>query len=73
MKRAIFPSLPSWSVNYNGFVYDDARHGEDGIWRYRDIITREILRFARQDRVTVICKNSSHVATGVNRATTAAT
>jgi hypothetical protein len=57
MKLDIFLSLPSWSVNYNGCAYDDARHGEDGVWHYRDIITREILRFALQDRVIVICKN----------------
>jgi hypothetical protein len=73
MKRAVFLSLPSWSVTYSGIVYDDARHEEDGIWHYRDIITREILRFARQDRVTVICKNSSPNPTGVNGTTIAAT
>jgi hypothetical protein len=57
MNRTCFLSLPSWSISYDGIPFDDARQGRDGIWRYRDIVTREIRTFARQDRLTVICEN----------------
>jgi hypothetical protein len=34
----------SWSVQYEGTPYDDARQG-DGRWYYRDIVSREYREF----------------------------
>ena len=63
MNRDCFLSLPSCSISYDGIPFDDARQGRDGIWRYRDIITREIRTFARQDHLTVICENPGYPTT----------
>lgn len=65
MERDFFLALSSWSVNYNGVPFDDARHGEDGIWFYRDIITHEILRFPMQDHVVEICENPFNPPTDI--------
>jgi hypothetical protein len=52
-----FRLLPSWTVNYLGAVFDDARQDGDGAWHCRDIATRRIEPFTFQDRVIPICKN----------------
>jgi hypothetical protein len=57
MTRDEFDSRESWSVTYRGFAYDDARK-IDGVWYYRDLTTKLILRFALQDRVILLQKNT---------------
>lgn len=54
MQLDVFLSLPSWSVNYDGNVFDDARRIDGGLWHYRDVITRAIHSFSDQERVVVI-------------------
>jgi hypothetical protein len=56
MMQIEFESGDSWSVNYRGLVYNDARK-IDGVWYYRDTTTKLILRFALQDRVIPLQKN----------------
>jgi hypothetical protein len=51
-----FESAASWSVNYNGVPYDDARKLE-GVWWYRSFIDRKIKRFAFQDRIVSLFGN----------------
>jgi hypothetical protein len=52
-----FESATSWSVNYGGVPYDDARK-IDGAWWYRSPIgDRNILRFPLQNRVTPLFEN----------------
>ena len=56
MTQAKFRSLlPSWSVEYHGEAYDDAREAY-GMWFYRDILTGEIRPF-RSNRVVKLCRN----------------
>jgi hypothetical protein len=57
MQFDAFLSLPSWSVNYCGGVFYDARRAGDGMWHYRDFSTRKIVRFSYQERVVVIREN----------------
>jgi hypothetical protein len=46
----------SWSVQYQGTPYDDARqvHGQ---WYYRDILSREYRAFLSQHSVIPLSKN----------------
>jgi hypothetical protein len=46
----------SWSVQYQGTPYDDARH-VDGRWYFRDIVSREYREFASQNHVIPQSKN----------------
>jgi hypothetical protein len=46
----------SWSVQYNGVPYDDARRvGES--WYFRDVTTGKYARFPFQEKVVRLCKN----------------
>jgi hypothetical protein len=52
-----FESAASWSVNYNGMPYDDARQ-IDGVWWYRSQVgNRKILCFLLQDRIVPLFEN----------------
>jgi hypothetical protein len=57
MQLESFLALPSWSVEYNGDVFDDARCADDGVWNYGDLVTSKIHPFTHNDRVVKICKN----------------
>ena len=57
MSLSLFLSLPSWSVEYCGIAYDDARCSANGVWYYRDIITNEIRCFANQQSVIRLHEN----------------
>jgi hypothetical protein len=46
----------SWSIQYQGNPYDDARQ-VDGRWYYRDIVSREYREFASQTHVIPLSKN----------------
>jgi len=46
----------SWSVQYRGTPYDDARRVQ-GQWYYRDIVSREYREFRFQDDVIPLSKN----------------
>jgi hypothetical protein len=46
----------SWSVQYQGTPYDDARQ-VDGRWYFRDIVSREYREFASQAHVISQSKN----------------
>jgi hypothetical protein len=46
----------SWSVEYRGTPYDDARQ-VDGRWYYRDLLTLEYREFASQHDVVALSKN----------------
>lgn len=59
MALDVFRALPSWSVECDGYAYDDARCADDGAWYFRDIFTHQIHRFPDQERVVKICKNPS--------------
>jgi hypothetical protein len=47
----------SWSVQYQGIPYDDARQVE-GRWYYRDLLTHEYKEFHSQGHVAPLFKNS---------------
>ena len=49
----------SWSVQYQGTPYDDARQ-VDGRWYFRDIVSREYREFASQNHVIPQAKNPPH-------------
>jgi hypothetical protein len=51
-----FDFAASWSVNYQGVPYDDARK-VDGVWLYRSLVERTIQRFPLQDRVVPLFEN----------------
>ena len=51
-----FESATSWSVNYDGVPYDDARQ-VDGIWWFRSFLDGKIRRFLSQDRVVLLFEN----------------
>ena len=51
-----FESANSWSVNYFGVPYDDARK-VDGVWWYRSFVDGKILRFPLQDRTVPLFEN----------------
>lgn len=53
----------SWSVEYCGIPYDDARQ-VDGMWYYRHLVTREFRRFAVQEHVIPLFRNSRPTHTG---------
>ncbi len=46
----------SWSVQYQGTPYDDARQ-VDGRWYYRDVVSREYREFPSQDHLIPLSKN----------------
>jgi hypothetical protein len=48
--RQQIESAGSWSVEYRGCAYDDARK-IDGIWYHRDLITGEYRPFQEQSGV----------------------
>ena len=52
-----FESAASWSVNYHGMPYDDARKVDGGWWYRSQVGDREILRFLWQDRVVPLFEN----------------
>ena len=56
MTQSEFGGAESWSVTYRALVYDDARK-IDGVWYYRDPVTKAILQFVFQDRVVPLQKN----------------
>ena len=47
---------PSWSVTYDGEVYEDARSWAD-IWYFCTSVGGRYWRFEGQEKVTPICKN----------------
>ena len=49
----------SWSVQYQGTPYDDARQ-VDGLWYFRDIVSREYREFPSQNHVIPQSKNPPH-------------
>jgi hypothetical protein len=49
----------SWSVEYRGAAYDDARQ-VDGRWHYRDLLTREYREFPSQHDVVPLSQNPPH-------------
>jgi hypothetical protein len=51
-----FDCSASWSVNYHGVPYDDARK-VDGVWWYRSAVDRTTKRFRFQDRVVPLSEN----------------
>jgi hypothetical protein len=51
----------SWSVEYMGDAFDDARM-VDGRWYYRSIIRRDFRPFHFQKRVVPLRKNPSRAA-----------
>ncbi len=51
-----FDSVPSWSVEYNGFAHDDARN-VDGLWYFRHPIDGKIRQFVFQNRVVPLYRN----------------
>jgi hypothetical protein len=51
-----FDSAASWSVNYRGVAYDDARK-VDGVWWFRSPVERNIQRFLLQDHVVPLFEN----------------
>jgi hypothetical protein len=55
MRRRI-DEAESWSVQYQGTPYDDARQ-VDGRWYYRDIVSHEYREFTFQDQVKPVSKN----------------
>ena len=55
MRRRI-DEAESWSVQYQGTPYDDARQ-VDGRWYYRDIVSREYREFTFQNQVKPVSKN----------------
>lgn len=46
----------SWSVTYDGEVYEDARNWL-GIWYFRSSPGEKFYRFMLQDNVNPVCKN----------------
>ncbi len=56
----------SWSVEYSGIPYDDARQ-VDGIWYYRHFVTREFLPFALPDRVVPLFRNGNATPSALRR------
>ena len=46
----------SWSVEYRGTAYDDARMIDDG-WYFRDLLSREFRRFQDQSVVVPLFEN----------------
>jgi hypothetical protein len=64
MTRIEFEAEESWSVEYDGVAYDDARK-IDGTWYYRHPATRAIRRFAFQDQVVPLRKNQTTEAPGI--------
>jgi hypothetical protein len=59
--REAFPqailAAPSWSVEYCGYSYDDARH-VDGIWYFRDALAHDYRAFRVQADVLPLGQNS---------------
>jgi hypothetical protein len=53
-----FLKLKSWNVGYGHSAFDDARCSTDGIWYFRDIITRDVRRFMLQNLVTPLWPNA---------------
>jgi hypothetical protein len=58
MIQAGFDTAESWSVTYRSLVYDNAGR-LDGVWWYRDPVTKAILRFVFQDWVMPRQKNDT--------------
>jgi hypothetical protein len=58
-----FDSSASWSVNYHGIPYDDARK-VDGVWWYRSPVGRTTQRFNLQDEVMPLFENPTVTITG---------
>jgi hypothetical protein len=54
--KSALAAAESWSVNYEGDVYDDARK-VDGDWYFRTSLVEEFLYFTFQEKITPICKN----------------
>lgn len=55
-------SLECWSVQLGHLAYDDARRTADGVWYYRDLVTKEIAPFADQSRVVPLYANCRKAA-----------
>jgi hypothetical protein len=47
----------SWSVEYFGVPFDDARVVND-VWYFRDILTGEYRRFGEQKKVLRLARNT---------------
>lgn len=56
-------SAQSWSVEYKGVAFDDARLVES-VWYYRDIITRKYSRFPLQDQIVLLYLNDASLTVG---------
>lgn len=53
-----FESARSWSVEYKGVAYDDARR-VGSVWYFRDIISHRYSRFALQEQVVLLYPNDA--------------
>jgi hypothetical protein len=51
---------PSWSVEYRGDAYDDAR-SVDGVWYFRDLLTYEYETFPLQSGVVPLFENPANI------------
>jgi hypothetical protein len=51
-------AVASWSVTYDGEVYEDARNWL-GVWYFRASPGGTFRRFAHQDNVHPVCTNST--------------
>jgi hypothetical protein len=54
--RQKIEAATSWSVEYGGIAYDDARRIDDG-WYFCDLLTREFRRFRDQSAVIPLFEN----------------
>ena len=54
--RQKIEAATSWSVEYGGTPYDDARKIDDG-WYFRDLLTQEYRRFKDQSAVVPLFEN----------------
>ena len=54
--RQKIEAATSWSVEYGGTAYDDARRIDDG-WYFRDVISREFRRFQDPSAVVPLFEN----------------
>ena len=54
--RRKIEAATSWSVEYGGTAYDDARQIDDG-WYFRDLLNGEFRRFQDQSAVVPLFEN----------------
>jgi hypothetical protein len=64
--KSALKDAESWSVTYDGEVYQDARKVGDH-WYFRTSLVEDFLYFPHQDKVTPICKNPTRLQNGPHR------